>query len=106
MPSDCAFIIFFSDDSFCSHSEQKQEDASSDTVNILIKVGLEAACSRCRSPWACVLTVMSACPSNTLEKQGFLSNSPLRISCKEFLFSCRLCLYIKLLPFSCVLQRQ
>lgn len=34
----------FSDDSFSSRSEQKQEDASSDTVNVLIEVILEAAC--------------------------------------------------------------
>lgn len=34
----------FSDDSFFSHAEQKQEDASSDIVNVLIKVSPEAAC--------------------------------------------------------------
>lgn len=61
---------FILNDSFFSHSEQHWEDASSDTVDVLIEVSLEAAVVSLHKS----LGLLSVCPSHSLGKREFLLN--------------------------------
>lgn len=68
-------MILFTDDSFFSRSEQQQEDAPSDMVNIVIKVSLEAPC--CVAAAALGHAAFSRSLPSVLH--GFLLKSPWQV---------------------------